>query len=262
MTVQMTSVVRTLSGAAVRNGPALSRLLATMAQRVPGFEMMAEVASGAVLVDGEPSRELTYVRRSVPPLGPGEVALPLATLAAPSVADGRPLLCEVVEAGYHRDGAAFLEDFARVLLAPLLELLRLGVALEAHGQNTLVVLRDARPVRLLYRDLGGVRISPVSLSRHGLEAPPLHGDLASDDPDELRTKLFAAVFVPVAEVVSVLGRYYQLQPQRLWDTVASTVDEPALRDRPTLPVKATTAMRLAADPRTDLWASLPNPMSS
>jgi hypothetical protein len=29
---------------------------------------------------------------------------------------------------------------------------------------------------------------------------------------------------------------------------------------PTLPLKATTAMRLAPDPLDDLWAQLPNPM--
>jgi siderophore synthetase component len=231
-----------------------------MAARVPGFEVMPEVASGAVLVGDEPSRELAYVRRKVPALRPGEVALPLAALAAPSVADGRPLLCEAVCA----NGAPteFLADLARVLLPPLLALLRLGVALEAHGQNTLVVLREHRPVRLLYRDVGGVRISPARLSRAGFEVPPLHGDLASDDPEVLRAKLLAAVCVPLAELVSLLGREYGLESRRLWDVIASTVDEPMLRDRSTLPVKATTAMRLAADPRTDIWAALPNPMAS
>ena len=71
------------------------------------------------------------------------------------------------------------------------------MALEAHGQNTLVVLRDGRPVRILYRDLGGVRVSPARLRAAGVEAPPLLGDLPSDDPDVLRTKLAAAAVAVV-----------------------------------------------------------------
>jgi hypothetical protein len=45
-------------------------------------------------------------------------------------------------------------------------------------------------------------------------------------------------------------------PALLWTRAA----RPELRDG-TLPVKATTAMRLATDPLTDVWAPIPNPMA-
>ncbi len=185
--VQMTSAVRTVSAAAVHNGPLLSALVAAMP--VAGLTVLPEVSAGAVLVDGEPSRSLAMLRRRLPPLARGELVLPLAVLAAPSPVDGRPLLVECIDAA---DPLAYLDRLARVVLPPLLTFLGLGVALEAHGQNLLLVVRAGEPVRLLYRDFGGVRLSPATLGRHGIELPPLRGDLASDDPAELRTKLFAA----------------------------------------------------------------------
>jgi siderophore synthetase component len=273
--VQMTSAVRTVSAAAVHNGPVLSALLARLATRVPGLGILGEVAAGAVLVDGEPCRSLAMVRRHGPRPAAGEVALPLAALTAPSPADGRPLAVEAVTLGYAGRPAGFFSDLVHLLFPPLTALLYLGVALEAHGQNMCVVLRRGRPARLLYRDLGGVRVSPRRLAGHGIEAPPLHGDLASDDPRALRTKLAAALLTTVvAELVAVLSREYGTDPAGLWRIADAALgaayaalpadagaDGAALREGP-WPVKATTAMRLAHDPLEDQWAWLANPMAA
>lgn len=267
--VQLTSAVRTVSAAAVHNGPVVTALLESLAGRLPGLAVLGEPAAGAVLVDGEPCRSLAVVCRRAPATRPGETVLPLAALAARSPTDGHPLAAEAARAGYGGDPVAFLGALARVLLPPLTTLLRLGVALEAHGQNTLVALRDGRPVRLLYRDVGGVRVSPARLRAAGIEPPPLRGDLPTDDPEQLRTKLAAAVGVVLAEQVAVLATATGAEPAALWAAVGSAAraayadqpdaagDRAALLDRP-LPVKATTAMRLAADPLTDRWACLPH----
>jgi siderophore synthetase component len=264
--IQMTSAVRTVSPAAVHNGPLLSRLLATV--RVPGLAVLDEVAGGSVLVDGEPSRSLAMLRRRLPPLAPGELALPLAALSAPSPVDGRPLLVECVGIG---DPIDYLRRLVALVVPPVMRLLGLGVALEAHGQNLLLVVRDAQPVRVLYRDFGGVRVSPARLAQHGIEAPPLRGDLVSDDPQELRTKLFAAIMsTVVGETVALIVRCFGVDPRTAWRavraTIVSTVDadeaDLAALLRDPWPVKATTAMRLAADPLTDRWVSRPNPLES
>jgi siderophore synthetase component len=275
--VQMTSAVRTVSAAAVRNGPAVSALLAGLARHTSGLRVLRERAAGAVLVDGQPSRSLAYVRRDAPLVDAGEVALPLAALAAPSPTDGRPLVREALAWGYQGRPLPFLADLVALLVPPMLRLLHDGAALEAHGQNTLVVLRDGRPVRVLYRDVGGVRLSPARLRRAGVEPPALHGDLGTDDPDALRTKLFAALVSTVlGEVVAVLARECGLDPDRAWATAADTIRDraDALPDdntgrsdlaalfADTLPVKATTAMRLAADPLHDTWAPLANPLAA
>jgi siderophore synthetase component len=266
--VQMTSAVRTVSPAAVRNGPVVSALLAELGSRA-GIGVLREVAAGAVLVDGQPCRSLAMVRRAVP-VPPKEAALlPLAALAAPSPATGRSLLTEAVSLGYQGRPMRFAAALVQLLLPPLLRLLHQGVALEAHGQNTLVLLRGGRPARIYYRDVGGVRLSPARL---GDAAPALHGDLAADDPEVLRTKLLAALTVVLGELAATLTREYGTPPAALWRLVARVARDTFARlpggygdaeamFAATLPVKATTAMRLAADPLADLWTTLPNPLA-
>jgi len=261
--VQMTSAVRIVSPAAVRNGPVVSELLADLGRRA-GLGVMREVAAGAVLVDGQPCRSLAMVRRRAPVPAPGTALLPLAVLAAPSPATGAPILTEAVRLGYRGRPLPFAADLVRLLLPPLLRLLHRGAALEAHGQNTLVLLRAGRPRRLWYRDLGGVRLSPKRL-RMDL---PLYGDLASDEPEVLRTKLFAALTVVLGELATTLTRAYGTDPDDFWRLVAATLRETAREVPeatelfgPTLPIKATTAMRLAEDPIEDVWTTVPNPLA-
>ncbi len=241
--VLMTSAVRTVSPAAVHNGPRLSALLAELTRDLP-LTPLRETHAGAVLIDGEPQKRLAYLRREAPRPGPGETVLPLGALAVPD------LLREAVDDPY-----GWMEALAPLLWTPLTQLLERGVALEAHGQNTLVVLRGGRPVRTLYRDLGGVRV-------HTKLAGDLIGDLPADDPDVLRTKLAAAALGTVArQLITLLERHRGADPARLWAIVAASIGDRAMKTDP-LPIKATTAMRLAADPLDDRWTYLDNPMAA
>ena len=250
--IQMTSAVRTVSPAAVHNGPRLSVLLGELTAGQP-LTVLPETAAGAVLVDGQPQRHLAYLRRAAPRLGRTETILPLGALA--------PLL-----PGIAADPYAWWHDFAHLLFPPLLTVLDRGVALEAHGQNTLLVLDGGRPTKIVYRDLGGVRVSAKRLRAAGVEAPPVEGDLPTDDPDVLRTKLAGAVLGAVAaQLITVLAGA-GAEPARLWAATAAairgagTADGSRLLSDP-LPVKATTAMRLADDPLDDLWTTFDNPMA-
>jgi len=267
--IQMTSAVRIVSPAAIRNGPVMSALLAGLCRDEP-IEVLAEVATGAVRdgPGGEPLRSLAVVQRAAPRLGPGEVALPFAVLSAPDPGTGKAFL-----AGFIDRPAADFERLMALTLPPLLRLLHRGVALEAHGQNLLVVLRDRVPVRLAYRDMGGVRVHAGRLHRYA-DPPVLHGDLATDNLEELRTKLFAsAVSTVVNQLITTMTRLYGTDPDQLWHIVAAVIhgtyaDLPreAHPDRAailgaTLPIKATTAMRLSTSPLEDIWAPIRNPMA-
>jgi staphyloferrin A synthase len=246
--VQMTSAVRTLSAPAIHNGPLAAALVADLARRTRGLTVLRERTGAAVLVDGEPRRTMAAVWRDAPPAG--RTILPLAALP-----ERRHLLTP-----------AFVTALAELMLPPLLTLLHLGVALEAHGQNTLVELDGGRPVRLYYRDVGGIHVSPRRLARAGVEPPPLTGALPTDDPDRLRTKLFAAAVSTVLASIVDAGAAAGAS----WDPIAVTArrvfaELPDTGDRraffaDTLPLKATTAMRLAEQPLDDLWTALPNPL--
>jgi siderophore synthetase component len=245
--VQMTSAVRTVSPAAVTNGPRLSALLAGLTADLP-ITVLAETAGGAVTVDGEPQRHLAYLARQAPELADGEMAVPLAAVAA------SPLLRETID-----DPDEWWALLSDRLIAPLVTLLDRGVALEAHGQNTLVVVRNRLPHRFLYRDFGGVRVR----GEHHLK-----GDIPTDDPQELRTKLAAsALGNAAADLIAAFTRHFGADPQKLWARTAAAIrstgtpDAKHLLSDP-LPVKATTAMRLATDPLDDIWAYLDNPLAA
>lgn len=271
--VQMTSAVRIVSPAAVRNGPLLSALLTALAADV-ALAIWPEPAAGAVLGDdGEPMRDLAVSTRKAVLPRPDEVIMPIAALAAPSPTDGRPLIREAVTLGYGGHPGGFLADLAGLVLPPLLTLLHRGVALEAHGQNLLVTLQHGRPTGLSYRDVGGLRVSPERLRRHYFDIPRLYGDVMTDDPDELRCKALASgVTVALGEPVAVLAREYDLDPQQLWRLVRDRAEQVYLTLPPTagadakavlndpLPLKATTTMRLAADPLRDIWTRIENPL--
>jgi siderophore synthetase component len=239
--VQMTSAVRTVSPAAVHNGPILSDALTRLTADLP-IDILAETEAGAVITEHGPDRHLAHLIRRAPRLAPGEQAIPLGVFAT--------RFLDTVDDPY-----AWLTDLTTVLFTPLTTVLGRGVALEAHGQNTLVVLNDRRPVRILYRDLGGVRVD----RRLGLD---LHGDLPTDDPAVLRTKVAAAALGTVAnQLVDAFATHHDAEPDRLWAIIAAGLrGTPALLTEP-LPIKATTAMRLAADPLDDIWTHQPNPMT-
>ncbi len=246
--VQMTSAVRTLSAAAVHNGPLASDLVATLAARTRGLRVLRETTAATVLdARGDPQRTLGAVWRQAPP--PDAFVVPLALLPH------RPDLLT----------PTFFAQLVRLLLPPLFDILRDGVALEAHGQNTLVEIRNGRPDTIWYRDLGGLHVHPGRLARAGLPMPPLIGALPTDDEDELRTKLFAAALSTVlTELVHALGDRHA---GAAWDVVAGVIRD-AVTDTDdrkacfadTWPLKATTAMRLAEDPLQDLWCQIPNPL--
>jgi staphyloferrin A synthase len=266
--IQMTSAVRTVSAAAIHNGPELSRLLRGLCEDT-GVEPMCEISGGAVLVDGEPCPSLAILRRHAPHPSRGELLVPVAALSAPSPASGRPLLTELV--GDHP--REFFTALANCLVPPLLRLLDKGVALEAHGQNTLLVLRDGVPVRLVYRDLGGIRVLPHRLRAAHLDPPTIRGDLRADEPDQLHDKLFAALVSTVlSELVAVFEREYGLDPSKLWyrawaagqaclaDAPWGRMDARAMF-APAVAAKALTAMRLSDNPIEDIWIRVPNPLA-
>ncbi|MEV7387380.1 IucA/IucC family protein [Streptomyces sp. NPDC091215] len=263
--VQVTNYRRTISPAEVADGPPLSDLVSALVDKAGyggSLRVMRELGGGAVCVDGQPSASLAAMIRESTEchLDPGEIAVPLTAVHATGAA---------VVSG---DPVRWLAGFAALVLPPALTLLSMGVALEAHGQNTLVVLRDGRPVRVLYRDLDGVRVSPRRLARCGITLPPLLGTRAGDDVDALHTKLFGGLISGVfCELVDVLGRTRDADPRALWGAVAeagrhvyaglASDEDAAAFFGDTMPLKATVAMRLADNPGKAQWTPVPNPLA-
>ncbi|WP_327256796.1 IucA/IucC family protein [Streptomyces sp. NBC_01244] len=245
LSTRLTSSVRDISVYSIETAAAVSAFAQSLSERLDGRLHITRTL-GAVTA-GTP--DLAAVLREPPEAyadrGAGERVLPVAALALTPYARS-----DVWRAG-----------FARLALSVCLRVLDLGVALEAHGQNLLVVLSaDGAPLRLVYRDLADIRISPARLARHGLSVPPLSGRLITDDVTLLRRKLFGSL------VAGALGSTAGSAAALAVDLAAAapglppTADTRALLTGP-LPTKALTLMRLSPGVPGDQWAELDNPLT-
>lgn len=297
--IRLTTATRVVSPATAHNGSMMSALLAEICRREHGFGgrfvSLAEWAAGSYRpAPGEPAdaaASLAAIVRESPErhAGDGEVALPVAALAARSPRSGRPLFADVLDelASTRRRSCfdtaeRFLTSYCDCMLPALFTLLsRWGVALEPHGQNAVVVLRSGLPVRLLYRDFGSIRVSTARLVRSGLRPPALLGALPTDDEDEFRAALFFPLIdTNLSQVVAALARVSQTDSPRLWGLVArccrrsyatltadpviaaqASRDEAALFG-PTLMSKSMLRVHLSASPHVPQWVAVPNPLGS
>ncbi|MFD7032380.1 IucA/IucC family protein [Streptomyces sp. NPDC059917] len=243
LSTRLTSSVRDVSAYSIETAQVVSAFATSLAARLDG-RLHVTRTLGAVTAH---SPDLAAVLREPPEryadAGAGERVVPVGALGG---------------TGWARS-PAWRADFARLALSVCLRVLDLGVALEAHGQNLLVVLSPTgEPLRLVYRDLADIRISPARLAAHGIPAPPLAGRLVTDDEVLLRRKLFGSL------VTGALGALAGSAGALAEDLAAAapalerTPDALALLGEP-LPAKALTLMRLDPGTPGDLWTTLGRP---
>ncbi|MFF9767774.1 IucA/IucC family protein [Streptomyces sp. NPDC014636] len=244
LSARLTSSVRDISVDSVRAAAPLSAFAEDLATRTGGLLHVTRTL-GAVTAH---SPDLAALLRESPEAyaAPGERVLPVAALATTSLPDS----------------PSWLAAFARLALTVGLRLLDLGVALEAHGQNLLVILSaDGTPLRLVYRDLADIRISPARLARHGITPPALTGRLITDDPTALRRKLFGSLVAGALAGTAGSGPALAAALGDVLPALPRTPDLAALRESP-LPTKALTLMRLSPGRTGDIWTTLPHPCAA
>jgi DNA polymerase-3 subunit chi len=244
LSARLTSSVRDISVYSIETSATVSAFAEDMAARTDGLLHVTRTL-GAVTAR---SPELAAVLRESPDAyaNPGERVLPVASL----VTTGLPR------------SAGWLADFTRLALTVCLRLLDQGVALEAHGQNLLVVLSaTGAPVRLVYRDLADIRVSPARLARHGIPAPALSGRIVTDDETTLRRKMFGSLIGGTLGATAGSSAALREALATAVRDLPRTPDLTALLEEP-LPTKALTLMRLSPETSGDSWALLPNPFTT
>ncbi|WP_234543786.1 IucA/IucC family protein [Streptomyces shenzhenensis] len=244
LSARLTSSVRDISAYSVGAAMTLSSFATDLASRTDGLLHITRTLGAATA--GSP--DLAALLRESPQVyaAPGERVLPVAALATTALPGS----------------ASWLADFTRLTLTVGLRLLDLGVALEAHGQNLLVVLSGTgAPLRLVYRDLADIRLSPARLTRHGITPPTLTGRLVTDDETALRRKLFGSLVAGALAGAAGSGPALATALEAAVPRLPATSDLTALLEGP-LPAKALTLMRLSPQVPGDQWAALPNPLAA
>ncbi|MGW2779773.1 IucA/IucC family protein [Streptomyces populi] len=243
LSARLTSSVRDISVYSVRTADAVSAFMEETTARL-GAPLHITRTLGAATA-GSP--DLAAVVRESPDgyAGEGERCVPVAALPL----TGLP------------GKASWLAGFTRLVLTVGLRLLELGVALEAHGQNLLVILDGAgSPVRLVYRDLADIRVSPARLALHGVPVPELSGRIVTDDERALRRKLFGSLVGGALGATAGSAAALREALASVAPDLPRTPDLPALLGEP-VPAKALTLMRLSPGTPGDLWTRLPRPLA-
>jgi DNA polymerase-3 subunit chi len=244
VSARLTSSVRDISVASIETALTVSGFVESMAARTEGLLHVTRTLGAA----SAHSPDLAAVVRESPEwyadTAAGERVVPVAALPL----TGLP------------SSPAWLAAFARLALTVGLRLLDLGVALEAHGQNLLVVLSaTGDPVRLVYRDLADIRVSPARLARHGIKAPEVADRIVTDDDTALCRKLFGSLVAGALASAAGSAPVLRAALEAVVRELPDTPDLAVLREAP-LPTKALTLMRLSPERPGDLWARLPNPL--
>ncbi|EDY55529.2 iron transporter [Streptomyces sviceus ATCC 29083] len=239
LSARLTSSVRDISVYSIGMSATLSEFAETLTARMDGLLHFTRTL-GAVTAN---SPELAAVLRESPQAY-GDRVLPVAALATTELPES----------------PAWLAEFARLALTAGLRLLELGVALEAHGQNLLLVLSESgAPLRLVYRDLADIRVSPARLARHGIPVPALSGRVVTDDVTTLRRKLFGSLVAGALAGTAGSATALRGALETAVRDLPRTPDLTALLEQP-LPTKALTLMRLSPGTPGDQWTELPNPL--
>ncbi len=239
--VHTTSARRTVSPMSVRNGPPITGLIERIRARDPQVRplvLMAESASAGLDPDrvGDSASELGAILRTVPKIGGGSEGASAWVCAA--LGERWPgtdqtlleLACAAEPGDRSQRIRAGLAAWLDLLVPATLRLfVAHGVALEAHLQNSLVVVARGRVQGFWVRDLGGIRLHRGRLREagHAVELDPRSFTI-TDDLDEVRGKiehtLFHAHLAHVFEVADALGVPERESWARLRERVGSLLD--------------------------------------
>ncbi|WP_446855129.1 IucA/IucC family protein [Halobacillus faecis] len=235
--VQMTSAVRTVSAASTKNGPTLSRLLQTVFSHDPRLSRSLSVMGEEVGIHYKPAQEenenflqknAAAILRENPErnLETDEIAVPAASLLAPSPFSGKLIVEEVAE--LYPSPEKFIYDYAKTVLPGVLTLItKYGISMEAHLQNCVVIFKKGKPKKAVLRDYGGIRIMNERLEQYFAEQPidPSTNLLTKDRSELLDVFSHALFHNHLGELIVALARRTSVNEKELWKAVEQVIHE-------------------------------------
>lgn len=234
-----TSSLRTLEPHSVCTAPAISRWIGDIVAgdqlfhgRYP-LTILQEYAGIIADAEGPLAGQLGAIWRqnAEATLLPGEAVIPFNALMMVE-ADGKPFAGDWIG---HFGLMPWVNRLIEIAVLPVWHLLvHHGIAVEAHGQNMLLVHRDGWPVRLILRDFhDSMEFCPAFL-RDPEDAPdflalnPLYREAEpdqyywTDNLDSLRELVMDTLFVyNLSEISHLLDHCYGLPETRFWQRVES-----------------------------------------
>jgi len=217
--------------------------------------------------------------REGPPVAGSASPMVVSALLEPDPIDGVPPIIRAVQqaGGGDATGRAWLERYLIVSLRPLTRLLlRHGIGLEAHTQNSLVALHDGWPARFAIRDLEGASLNrdhPAVADRFAAlisaGSPALYGETEV-------WQRFAYFFLVnhLGQLIATLAEHLGSPEAELWVRAGELLADEAVRqgadgaaaplrrllDGAELPAKANLVSVLEGHGEHPTWIAVPNPL--
>ncbi|MGC4376453.1 IucA/IucC family protein [Fictibacillus sp. Mic-4] len=297
---QMTSTVRSISANTTNNGPVFTRIIRSIMQQeselaekfVPicecaGFNFKLKETD----MNHLKSRNLSaLLRENVESFtAKDEVAIVGSSLFSESPITEKIIFAELIETyakvidetSLRRAAFRFISEYVSIALPGFLTLMvKYGIGLEGHLQNSIIIFKDSRPVRMLFRDWGGARIFADRLPVANVKKEFYPGSVTvTNILNEMHNKVFYTVFQNhFGELVMQACKYFGLSERDLWQEIYRIcervfadleslpeykenvrVDRKALY-RPEVDHKALVKMRLAPAGKDYSYATVPNPL--
>nr|WP_263327344.1 IucA/IucC family protein [Neobacillus sp. Marseille-Q6967] len=298
---QMTSTVRSISPQTTNNAAVFTRLVCSIMEREPNliktFVPICERAGyNFKAKDGEStqtlkSRNLSAVlRENVETfLNENEVAIVGSSLFAESPFSEKSILEELIEkyaaeqnvTSLRKAAFKFVSEYLSIALPGFLTLMvKYGIGLEGHLQNSVMVYKDGRPVRMLFRDWGGARIFQPRLQQQQISVSFYPGSVTlTANIEEMHNKVFYTVSQnQCGELILQVCKTYGIREEELWQEVHRICSnvfnhldsqplymENARLDKDVLyqekvDHKALTKMRLEPDSKSYCYTKVANPL--
>ena len=299
LSVRITNFVRENSAEQLRRSLDASRAIAALgdlssavAGPTGGFGVLLELGSRCLVPPGgRPvagadalGAATAVIYREGPPMAGAASPMMVAALLEPDPVDGVPPVVRAVQQVGRRapaDGSAraWLEQYLEISLRPLTRLLvRHGIGLEAHTQNSLVVLDDGWPAGFVVRDIEG-----ASLNReHPAATNGFGGAVPADSPalypagEAWRRLAYYVLVNHLGQLVATLAEHLGPTEAELWSVVSGVLADEAVRhgadpaaaplrqllDGPDLPAKANLLSVLEGHGEHPTWVGIPNPLRS
>ena len=294
LSVRITNFVRENSSEQLRRSVDASRALAALGDidaAVDGpagaFGVLLEMGSRRVIApEGTPAADAAALAaatgvlyREGPPLAGSASPMVMAALLEPDPTDGVPPIIRAVQqaSGSRATGQAWFERYLTLSLRPLTRLLlRHGIGLEAHTQNSLLALDDGWPVRFLVRDLEGVslnRMHPAVRERFGPVVSACSPVLYEEGEVWRRFAYFGLVN-HFGQLIATLAEHLGPSEAELWALAGALMAEEAVRsgsdpaavplrtllDGAELPAKANLVSVLEGHGEHPTWIAIPSPL--
>ena len=294
LSVRITNFVRENSPEQLRRSVDASRALGALGDldvAVDGpagaFGMLVELGSRHVVApEGCPAADAAALAaatgvlyREGPPMAGSASPMVVAALLEPDPVEGVPPIIRAVQQAGSGDetGRAWLERYLTLSLRPLTRLLlRHGIGLEAHTQNSLLALDDGWPARFVVRDLEGVSLNRDHRVAGERFAPLIEGGSPAlyGESEIWRRFAYFVLVNHLGQLIATLAEHLGPSETELWALAGGLLADEAVRhgadpaaaplrellDGADLPAKANLMSVLEGHGEHPTWIAVPNPL--